>query len=137
MATTVHVKVYDARIAAAFMPGGMVYGQMRSTSRLNRAVAKAKAPVRTGAMRDSIDSDVQASGAFRTTYRVGVGTDHARFVLGGTTGPIRPRGEYLRVRPAPNSWYGVPVFRRSVRGQAANNFLGESLVSTFALRGLL
>ena len=143
---TVRVQVYDSRIAAAFQPGGMVFGQMRSMSRQNRALAKAKAPARTGRMRDSIDSDVLPSRPFRTTYRVGVGADYAPFVLGGTTGPITPkRGARLWMRPTPHSH--LPINPRpgthgrwpfkSVRGQAANDFLNESLHDTFVLRGLL
>ena len=146
MAVVVRVDVYDARIAAAFQPGGMVYGQMRTMSRQNQSLAKAKAPARTGAMRDSIDSDVRPSGLFRAAYRVGVGVDYAPFVLGGTTGPITPkRGALLWMRPAPHSH--LPVNPRpgthgrwpfkSVRGQAANDFLIDSVRTTFVLRGLL
>ncbi|MCP2636766.1 HK97 gp10 family phage protein [Microbacterium sp. HD4P20] len=140
------VQVYDSRIAAAFQPGGMVFGEMRSMSRQNRTIAKANAPVRTGRVRDSIESDVQPSGVFSTTYRVGVGEDYAPFVLGGTSGPITAkRGPRLMMRPAPYSHLPVNPSPgsggrwpfKSVRGQAANDFLTESLRATFALRGLV
>ena len=129
--------VYYERISRAFAPAGMVYREMSSLSRDNERSAKRRSPVRTGAMRESIDSDVRWSSAFGTTYSVSVGVDYATHVLGGTGSPIRPRGRALRIRPVPFSRFAVPTFRRSVSGQDANNFLGESMIETLVRNRLI
>lgn len=136
---TVHVTVYETRISQAFQRGGMIYNEANRLRRVNELIAAVKTPTRTGRLRASVGSEMLASGVFTCSYAVFAGADYAPYVLGGTTGPIRSNrpGGMMLVRPAPSSWYPLPTYRRSVRGQSANNFLKDSLFPTFALKGLI
>lgn len=139
MAAIVHVEVYEATIARAFVPGGFIWRETNSLRRENDLMAAIKAPVRTGRLRASIDSEMTVSRPFHSGYSVFTDSDYAPFVLGGTTGPIRSSrpGGLMRMRPAPHSWFAFPTLHATVRGQASNNFLGESIVTTFARNRLI
>lgn len=49
------------------------------------------APMRTGDLKDSISADVVRAGRTALSGRIGSGSDHAMYVLRGTTGPIMSR----------------------------------------------
>jgi hypothetical protein len=137
--------VYDTRIAEAFWPGGTLFENMRRVGNANKANAILKAPKRTGHMASTIGLSVTPSGKYHARYTVSVGTDYAKFVIGGTTGPIRPKnGKYLLMRTAPHSrllWNqkrkdGRWPFK-SVAGQKANDFLEDALQQTLYEQGII
>jgi HK97 gp10 family phage protein len=66
--------------------GAAVSQQVRKTAKAVEASAKAGVPVKSGALRDSIDTKIFGTGnSKRTTAVVRAGTDHARFVEEGTS----------------------------------------------------
>lgn len=140
----VKVTVYESRIAAAFGRTGMVYGQVGKLARQNYNIARHLAPFQTGRMKASIGWDVQRVNQYSTKYNIYVNVDYAKFVLGGTTGPITPKkGKFLWVQPFPRSrlnWNRRTKSGRwpfkSVAGQDANNFLEDSMDDTLFFNGL-
>lgn len=122
----VTVVVYDSRITAMSMPGGMVF---RYTERLTESTvsyAKAFAPKRTGRMAGQIRKDVRPlrSG---TVGRVRSPVPYSVYVHEGTGPFIYPKtGRYLSI---PQSRYstGRRKLRPFVRGQEANPFLVRAM----------
>ena len=108
-------------------------------------LARRLAPKRSGALSRSIHV-VQARGArgrFTSAWAVRAEAPHGIYVLKGTSG-----NQFGMIRPKPTNWPngkarylgkwpgGIPGigWRSYVRGQSANNFLGEALRA--AMEGL-
>lgn len=143
----VRVTVYDTRIAAAFLPGGQVWRNMQRVAATGTAYARAGAPKRSLELMRSISNTVTPRGRNRAQATLVADAPHARFVVNGTTGPIRARGGTLNVRLAPHSYYSRPtpgvewrgrpgVLRGQVRGQAANDFMYRALRRAMHTHGL-
>lgn len=142
------VTVRENEIAAAFKPGGDVWLNMRKAANYHVMIAQGEAPKRTGAMALSIGYRVlPAFNKYETMYSMTVGADYAKYTLAGTRARITSnrgkvsvdrsvdltgsRSAAMRVRPAPHSYYAVPTFRTSVRGQQGHDWLGESTRKLF------
>lgn len=134
MAVTVTVILNEPNIARMTMPGGMIFEYVTTLTREVLTVSIATAPILTGRMRSTLRREVGAWGPTEVTQHVLVGTEYARYVLKGTTGPIRsPRGRLLAVGASQGRRVTLAM---SVRGQAANNFLGAALSRVMRSHGL-
>lgn len=134
----VRTTVHSARIAAAFLPGGMVWDNMRRLQATNVALARLDAPVRTSALKRSIGGVLTPAGRFHARYTVFADAKHAKFVIGGTRAYIMSTRRFgnMVVRPAPSSYYTRPTLRKVVRGQKANDFLTRSMRRTLRMHGV-
>lgn len=125
----VRTTVHSSRIAAAFLPGGMVWDNMRRLQAENVAEARLGAPKRTMALARSISGVLTPSGRFEARYTVFADAEHAKWVIRGTRPYIMSTRRFgnMVVRPAPSSYYTRPTLRKVVQGQKANDFLGRSM----------
>lgn len=136
-ATRVSVYLDEAAIGRMTMPGGMIYDYVTHLTTEVVQVAHQTAPVLTGRMRSTIRRGGGSWNQYGCSERVFVGTDYAKYVLGGTNGPITsPRGRLLTVGASQGGMFGRRTLAVSVRGQAANNFLGAALTRVMRAHGL-
>jgi hypothetical protein len=138
MARDIEVVIYDTVVTAMSQPGGMVWKWARQKSVRTGNTARRMCPVRTGALRSTINSFYE--GSTRDQVKVGVsagGPDapYAKFVIkgtgqrnidrkihrtgGGPLGPLPP-------------WPGHGTHVMWVTGQDANDFLSDALEEVMA-----
>jgi hypothetical protein len=134
----VHVVIYESRITAWSMPGGMVYKWAYQKRVRLEALAKAGAPKRTGALAASVSGhyDKVPNGLMMS---VSADAGYAAAVHEGTLGAnIRPKnGEYMRLRPGTSKRTGRSygfLYKKRVRGQRPQPFLADALDTV--IRGL-
>lgn len=131
----VRTSVNSTQIARAFLPGGMVWDNMRRFMFTSKTAAIGDAPKRTGHLASTIGTVLTPAGKNQCRGTLYADADYARFVIGGTS-TIRAN---MKVRLAPHSYYTVPnskfgypgVLRREVRGQRANDFLDRAVGRAF------
>jgi hypothetical protein len=141
------VTVYEETIAAGFRPGGMVYNETNRIGKYNKRVAESLCPVRTGWLLNSLEYYVLPRGKYSHFYTISVDTPYAHYVLEGTIGiPIVPKNnQYMWMRPMPYSHMPFNTQKgtggrwpfKTVKGQKANDFLGESLQITLYDQGII
>lgn len=120
----VRVVVYDSRLDAFTLPGGDVYRYTQEKTRRAAVYAQMFAPVRSGALKASIRTDVRGLTS-STVGRIRATARHAQWVHEGTDDIIYPEGEFLWV---PVAKYATKRRKRDfVRGQRANPFLERAL----------
>lgn len=142
MPTNVRVTVYDTQVAGLFLPGGDVWGWMRSVGFEHMQMAAIEAPVRTGQLKGLHNLALTPSGRNHVRYSVGNYADYAVYVHEGTTGPITSVGwddggpAFLAIRPVPHSWFPNGGFVRSVSGQEANPWIARAGGFVLAKHGL-
>lgn len=126
MVTTTRVTIFPAAIQSHFeAPAGAVSRDAESVGRESVSVAKARAPVRTGRLRESI-SFGRRPGKLSYTINVVASAPYAPYVLEGTTSPITPwSGRFLSVPAFKGAAKRVGL--QYVRGQRANPFLSEAV----------
>lgn len=143
------ITVYEETISAGFRPGGSIYAETRRIGNYNEKIAHGLCPIRTGDMLNSMsEAFVLPNGKYSHFYSISVDVPYAEYVLGGTLdrAPILPKnGPLLWMRPLPYSH--MPFNRekgtggrwpfKSVAGQKANDFLGESLRITLYDQGII
>ena len=137
-ANRVRMSVNSAALDRMFLPGGDVWAWSRRVGRENLFTAIAIAPGRTGQLKAMHGLNQTPVGRQHVRYTVFNDAEYARFVHGGTTGPItstRPGG-YLVVRPSPHSYFNREVPLASVAGQRANPWLREAMQTTLARHGI-
>lgn len=140
MARRTRVSVYldNAAIDRLTLPGGMIYGYLNRLAHEVQVLAVTLAPSQTGALRASIRLGGGSFNQYGVSERVNATAPHAKYVLRGTTGPIRANDGGLM--PVGKSQGGISgrglTFTRVVSGQQANNFLREALVSVMRAHGL-
>jgi hypothetical protein len=148
-----------------YAPGGIVnrwvhevasemFFHMEREVPINKRVNKTAGEPPVGTLRDMLFSDVTQIGPRELTIQAGSRAHYAKYVVEGTgriykaarneLGHFMPLGEgdevfggmYLPANPG----YGGARWRASVRGQAANNFIGRAYDATArahpALRGV-
>lgn len=124
-------KVNYAAIMQAFTDAGMFGPDIRDLARETEDLARKLSPVRSGRMRALHYRVIQPPVGYTRNFYVGTKAGYAPFVLGGTTGPIRAKGNKpMELRPIPYSYFRADSpgrFRMEVRGQKANNWLREAL----------
>lgn len=147
MGTLVRVTINDERIASLFVPGGDGWGWMRKVGTEQLYETIGRSPIRTGELASSFKLSLTPNGKYQTRYTVGTYSEHAIYVIFGT-GPIiwgsgkvmskprkiskkkgggmTPTYPLMRIRAAPHSWFANPVLMRFVRGQKANDFMGDA-----------
>ena len=144
MPTLVKVTVDDEDIARIFMPGGDAWNWMERVGREQMEYTLAGTPVRTGELRKSMNLALTPNGKNNVRYSVGSYSEHAEYVIFGTTPPIYGDGNFMSkprrlpngrmsvsvpllwIRPAPHSWFAFPFQIRFVDGQMANDFMGRA-----------
>ena len=123
--------IYDNRIHAMNNPTGIVGRYIRGKTLAVQAEAKARCPVRTGALRESIDVRLTLpsgpNGSLGIVSAGGPFAWYALAVLKGTTGPIHAHFGNMWVPKYRGS--AERAWRYEVDGQPANDFLGEALAS--------
>jgi hypothetical protein len=138
MARDIEVVIYDSVVTAMSQPGGVVWKWARQKATRTGNTARRYCPVRTGALRSTIDSFYE--GSTRDQVKVGVsagGPDapYAKFVIKGTG-----HNDFLRriysddggpLGPLPfSSYHGTHAMW--VTGQDANDFLSDALEEVMA-----
>jgi hypothetical protein len=137
--------IHNSTIAKFTLPGGKVFSYARGICKEVAREAKFLAPVRTGRLRNSIDSKLGYANQHECEFRVYAGTGHALFVSFGTNGhtvahgapPMHLYGSF------PGGWLntqyarfqGAPV--RHVDGQIANPYLQTALRAVLVQHGLI
>lgn len=135
--STIRVKVYDTRIESLFLPGGDAWELDKRITSRTRSLAIATAPSRTGVLKSSHYSNVVKPQPLMCLGYVGNRAEHAGFVHGGTTGPIRAGStRYLAIRPAPKSWFPHVFLLREVSGQSANPWIKRAQEQVLLAEGL-
>lgn len=136
----VRTTVHSSRIAMAFVPGGMIWDNMRRLMATSVAVGRSTAPRRTGHLASTIGSVLTPSGKNQCRGTLYADADYAKFVINGTRAMIRAN---MKVRLAPHSRYTRPtpgvadgVLRRAVRGQRANDFIGRAVSRAMRIHGV-
>lgn len=137
----VRVSVNDTAIARAFVPGGMVWDNMRRFMLTTLSMGRIEAPVRSGELMRSLGQVLTPSGRNQCRGTLYADADHARYVVGGTRPLITGN---MKVRLAPHSYYTRPtssrgypgVLRREVRGQRANDFLTRAVRRALRIHGV-
>lgn len=122
MTVRVRVDLSQSGINAQAAPGSTVYRQMQRIGSTTATVARLKAPVDTGRLRQSIQTDM-ISRPPRLTARVSAPVNYAVFVHEGH-GLILPRRARIL------SWVqrgGRRVFARRVRPVAGRPFLTDAV----------
>lgn len=127
----VTVVVYDSKITAMNLPGGMVYRYTDNKTESVLRAAKAFAPKRTGRLVGGIRKDVRTTSRDRVIGRVRSTAPHSTWVHEGTYGPIEARGTAEHGMMRLPAWKGAPpgvtILRQRVAGQRANPFLTRAL----------
>lgn len=128
MAGPVFFRVHEREVQEFIEPGGEAYELLHNTLQSAGKHARRFAPVRTRKLRNNIYvSQVQRDGPYKGSGTVAANVKYAWFVHNGTTGPIRSKsGKKLKVHLGPRE-SGSVVFRKQVRGQAAQPFLKRGL----------
>lgn len=127
----VRLIIYDTRIASWNAPGGMVNRYTHRKATEVEHLAQFLCPYRTGELRDSISLEVTGHGTVGTVGVIEATAEHAQWVIFGVPGLIRGK----KSGPPSFGRLWVPLvkygaargWREEVRGQDANNFLGEAL----------
>lgn len=126
-----------------FAPGGQInWFAVRLQDAIHDAV-RSEAPKRTGELAGSFVSEpVRVGRGYSCTLSIASPLPHARFVAGGTTGPITGHGGpmvlYAGARVPPPRWaHTRGALKRKVAGQRANRFLDRALVRGMARHGLV
>ena len=131
------VTVYESQIAAAFLPGRPIFGEVRRVGTTALDAARHFSPKRTGTMAAGIRMNVLPSKKYHCFFTVTVPADYAIYTLRGTTGPIWPtKSAFLWVRPRPFSGYTRYTPRMSVAGQTGKDWLGRALFVAMKAHGL-
>jgi hypothetical protein len=135
----IEVVIYDSVVTAMSQPGGVVWRWARQKSTRTGNTARRMCPVRTGALRSTINSFYE--GSTRDQVRVGVSAGgpqapYAKFVIKGTAmrfsdNRIYPNGS-LSLGPLPDSPYHAGRYRAFVSGQDPNDFLSRALEEVMA-----
>jgi hypothetical protein len=134
----VEVVIYDSVVTAMSQPGGMVWKWARQKSIRTGNTARRMCPVRTGALRSTINSFYE--GSTRDQVKVGVSAGgpqapYARFVIKGTGQRNIDRKIYRKdggpLGPLPWSPYHG-THAQWVTGQDANDFLSDALEEVMA-----
>lgn len=122
------VTVNSLAITRLTLPGGDVWRWARDVGRETMFEAIRRAPSRTGYMKAMHGFTTTPVGARHVQYTVHNDAPYAKFVHGGTTGPIRSTrpGGMLLVRPSPYSYFNRFVPLPSVDGQPAKPWLREA-----------
>lgn len=131
----VSVVIFDSRIDAWHMPGGMVYRYTEHKTDSVVRFAKAFAPKRTGHLAGSVRRDVRRTSRDRVVGRVRATAFYSTYVIKGTSTPIFPKnGKWLSLpRTAAHPWNtNIRTLKPFVRGQAPNNFLLRALAPGMA-----
>lgn len=122
--------IYDGVIANfTLSPTGMVNRWMESKMEQAERFAAFYAPKRTGRLAASMASALIQPSATRTRWGLGSNLNYSVFVAGGTTGPITAGGKWMPVGKSQGRqrW----TFKKSVKGQAANDFMWDALRTVF------
>lgn len=122
--------IYD-RVISNFTlsPTGMVNRWMEMKMEQAERFAAFYAPKRTGRLAASMASALIRPSASRTRWGLGSNLNYSVFVAGGTTGPITAGGAWMPVGKSQGR--GRWVYKQSVRGQAANDFMWDALRTVF------
>jgi len=130
MPDTVRIVIYDSVITAMNQPGGTVWRWAHQKSQRVATLARANCPKRSGELRASIFSEVEASSRNETHMAVSANTDYAAYVHEGTFpyGPTRPVAvrtqPYMRLPPyGRHGWKSKLI----VDGQKGQPFLRDAL----------
>jgi hypothetical protein len=136
--TRVRVSVNSSALDRMFLPGGDVWAWGRRVGLEMMEVAIATAPSRTGYLKTQHGFNQTPVGKQHARVTIYNDSDYARFVHGGTTGPITSNraGGMLTIRPAPYSWFHREVPVMSVRGQSANPWLSNAMQDVLARHGI-
>ena len=144
MPTLVRVTVEDQNINRIFLPGGDAWDWMRKVGQEQMFITLEQTPVRSGELRRSFNLALTPNGANNVRYTVGTYSEHAVYVIFGTTPPIwgdgnamaaNPPGPLMLIRPSPHSWSPHPFWKRLVDGQMANDFMGRAGAVIYARYG--
>lgn len=133
------VVIREDKVSAMTMSTrGMVRRWLRGFAREVMALSVLRTPVRTGKMKVAWREGIDSYSPLHAKHLVRNKAKHAAYVFRGTRGPIRPKkGRFLAVGA---SQYGkgspLVVFRREVRGQAANNIPMKALREVMVRRGM-
>lgn len=137
MAADVRVKLH---VSSINFPGGVVYdfmAEMGVEATLESKAALAATPPspwgRSGRLEASIASE-RRSNQWGVNLHLHADTPYAKYVHGGTTGPIRRRGGKLM--PVGKSQGHVTGLAKTVSGQSANPFLVKGLNAAIGRRSL-
>jgi hypothetical protein len=126
----VSVVIYDSKITAMNMPGGMVYRYTDHKTESALIFAKAFAPKRSGHLAGGVRKDVRQTSRDRVVGRVRSTAYYSTWVIKGTTGPITSTAypnKQMVLRPGNGfGWKRKYV----VRGQRPNDFLSRALAAT-------
>lgn len=158
MAVTSRLEIHDGVISLYVMPGGEVDGEVNSVVKNARRLAEHFAPERSGALKRGIKSaHAVPYHPLKTSGRVSSTARHTLWVHDGTS-RIYPHGPYLLVPKGAgratdsttrNGGAGTQLYRQwkgrgkkgarlfgrleSVRGQRAQPFLAEALVTAMGM----
>ena len=144
-----------SRRGLALMVAGPVYRHVRRIVEDGARFAAIEAPKRSGLLARAVgatnlgQNGVMAYGRVSMNQRM---APYAKYVVHGTTGPIRARsGGLMPIHGPIGGWptrlphghhgrtagpdLGVVTFKRVVRGQAPNDFLGRGLQTALAING--
>ncbi len=141
--TNVRVTINDTEISSLFVPGGDGWDWMERVGREQLFLTLMQTPVRTGSLKASFNLALTPNGRNNVRYTVGSYSDHAIYVVLGTTSPIYADGlivtkegyPLMWIRAAPHSWNPNPRWARFVRGQTANDFMGRAADEILAKYG--
>lgn len=120
------VTVNSKNIQFAHTPGGDIQKKTMQVMRNAKLKAVLGAPARSGELRRSHRIYAPPGGIYGVTGVLANSAPHARYVKDGTTGPITAKKTWLLVPITPGT-SSPRHLRRSVRGQAANNWMGRAL----------
>lgn len=127
----VFVVVYDSKITAMNMPGGMVYRYIDNKTKGVVRAAKTFVPKRTGHLANTIRKDVRQTSRDRVIGRVRATARYSKWVHDGTRTPIVTQGTawhgLMRLPAYKGAPPGKTILRARVRGQDANPFLARAL----------
>jgi len=134
----VRMSVNSVGLDRLFLPGGDVWAWSRRVGRETLFESIAIAPSRTGHIKAMHGMTQTPVGRRNVRFTIHNDADYARFVVKGTTGPIRSTrpGGMLLVRPAPYSRFNRFVPLESVAGQSANNWLQRASDNVMLRHGI-
>lgn len=131
----VSVVIYDSKITAMNMPGGMVYRYTDNKTDNALRFAKAFAPKRSGHLAGGVRKDVRQTGRDRVVGRVRSTAYYSTWVIKGT-GPFITSTDYPNKQMVLRPGNGFGWKRKYiVRGQKPNDFLSRALAASIATGG--